>query len=309
MRRLALLFSCLLVGLGSAAAQNPVPLVNQPLVPAGAAPGGAALTLTVNGTGFASGATVDWNGKPLQTAFVSTSQLAATVPAADIAAPGTATVTVSNPGVGASSNMVYSPVAQPLTRVTFVKAPGSPIQMSQWGGNSPPTSMAAADFTGDGKLDLALGYAAYPYNGGGPGALHVLLGNGDGTFAPSSSVAAIGTGPDAMALGDFNGDGKTDLAVVNGCYPLPPAPSNFIGNSVTILLGNGDGSFTPAPGSPLPVGACPDAIAVGDFSGDGKLDLAVAYEGTGATGAGGVTVLLGNGDGSFTPVPVRLSPA
>ncbi len=71
----------------TAFAQNPVPFVNQPLVPDAVAPGGPAFTLTVNGTGFVSGATVNWNGAPLTTTFVSQSQLTAAVPAANIAWP------------------------------------------------------------------------------------------------------------------------------------------------------------------------------------------------------------------------------
>ena len=83
-----------------ALANNPVPFVNQPLVPDATAPGGPDFTLTVNGTGFVSGAVVDWNGSSLTTQFVSSGQLTATVPAADVAAPRTASVTVVNPAPG-----------------------------------------------------------------------------------------------------------------------------------------------------------------------------------------------------------------
>jgi hypothetical protein len=66
----------------NALAQNPVPFIDQPLVPSAVAPGGPDFTLTVNGAGFVSGATVDWNGAPLTTTFVTSSQLTASVPAA-----------------------------------------------------------------------------------------------------------------------------------------------------------------------------------------------------------------------------------
>jgi hypothetical protein len=66
---------------GIAQAENPVPLINQPLVPDTAAPGGSGFTLTVNGTGFVSGSLVNWNGSTLATTFVSGSQLTASVPA------------------------------------------------------------------------------------------------------------------------------------------------------------------------------------------------------------------------------------
>src|SRR6266446_1260523 len=76
---------------------NPVPFVNQPLVPSAVAPGGPAFTLTVNGTGFVSGAVVNWNGSPRSTTFVSGSQLSAAISAADISSPSTAAISVVNP--------------------------------------------------------------------------------------------------------------------------------------------------------------------------------------------------------------------
>src|SRR5690349_1687176 len=77
-------------------AQQPVPLINQPLVPMSVAPGAADTTLTVNGTGFAPGSVVQWNGSPLVTTFVSASQLKALIPAEDVANPGSAAITVSS---------------------------------------------------------------------------------------------------------------------------------------------------------------------------------------------------------------------
>ena len=85
---------------------NPVPLVNQPLVPDAAVPGGSGFTLTVNGTQFVSSSVVNWNGTALATNFVSGSQLTATVPASDIVTPSTASVTVSTPvPVGGTANV------------------------------------------------------------------------------------------------------------------------------------------------------------------------------------------------------------
>src|SRR6266478_1386741 len=91
-------------------AANPVPTINQPLLPGTAAPGGNAFTLTVNGTGFVSGSTVNWNGSPRTTTFVSGSQLTAAINAADIAAAETASVTVVNPapGGGRSNAMFFA---------------------------------------------------------------------------------------------------------------------------------------------------------------------------------------------------------
>jgi hypothetical protein len=136
-------------------------------------------------------------------------------------------------------------------------------------------SIVVGDFNGDGIPDLV---AVGRYG------MAVFLGNGDGTFraAPSSAYDYGGILP-SIAVGDFNGDGILDLAGVNGGD-----------DSVTVLLGNGDGTFTAMATSPA-TGGEPVSIAVGDFNGDGIRDLAVVNEGSNT-----VTVLLGNGDGTFT---------
>jgi uncharacterized repeat protein (TIGR01451 family) len=95
----------------------------------------------------------------------------------------------------------------------------------------------------------------------------------------------VGTSPAAIAVGDFNGDGKIDIAV-----------ANTGSGDVSILLGTGDGTFQPAVN--YSAGNSPTAIAVGDFNGDGKLDLAV-FQPAGNIVAGSVSILLGNGDGTF----------
>src|SRR5579859_2853519 len=105
------------------------------------------------------------------------------------------------------------------------------------------------------------------------------------TFASGTPVT-VGAQPSAVAVGDFNGDGKLDLAV-----------ANHGSNSITILLGNGSGMFTTASGSPITGGmlSSPISIAVADFNQDGKMDLAVANSGNSS-----ITILLGHGDGTFT---------
>lgn len=145
-----------------------------------------------------------------------------------------------------------------------------------------PRAIGIGDFDGNGIEDLALVNQG-PASVSGPGTLTVLLGKGDGTFTNTSNDASVGTGPDAIAVGDFNSDGIQDVAVANS-----------VDNNLTILLGNGDGSFTASPMSPV-VGTRPASIAEADFNGDGILDLAVAN-----TGSNNITVLLGNGDGTFT---------
>src|SRR5215472_16669546 len=99
---------------GVAAGQNPVPLINQPLVPDAVKPGGAGFTLTVNGTGFVSGSVVHWNGSARVTTFVSASKLTANIQASDIAKPGTASVTVVSLGPGGgTSNVAFFEVTPP----------------------------------------------------------------------------------------------------------------------------------------------------------------------------------------------------
>jgi hypothetical protein len=105
---------------------------------------------------------------------------------------------------------------------------------------------------------------------------------GGATVAFKAAVTyPVGTAPFGVAAGDFNGDGKVDLAVANGGD-----------GSVSILLGNGDGTFQPA--NNIAAGKSPISIVAGDFNADGRLDLAVADSGNG-TGS----VLLGKGDGTF----------
>jgi hypothetical protein len=121
-----------------------------------------------------------------------------------------------------------------------------------------------------------------------PGAAVLLLSLVFPSAASAQTVSffarrdfTAGYDPLSVAVGDFNGDGVPDLVVANRAY-----------NNVSVLLGNGDGTFRAA--ASYAVGSGPVSVAVGDFNGDGKLDLAVANE-----GSGDVSVLLGNGDGTF----------
>src|SRR5229473_1795573 len=97
--------------------------------------------------------------------------------------------------------------------------------------------------------------------------------------APSD--LAVGDTPESVVVGDFNGDGVQDLAT-----------ANIASNNVSVLLGNGNGTFQAAVN--FPTATAPRSVAVGDFNGDGVQDLAVAN-----TVSNNVSVLLGNGDGTF----------
>ena len=139
-------------------------------------------------------------------------------------------------------------------------------------------SMAVGDLNGDRKPDLAVG---------GIG-VSVLLGNGKGDFGKPQLFAA-GTPARGIAIGDLNGDGKLDLVFTRGsAFGKPEA--------VSVLLGNGDGTFGPA--AEYRAGFEPGSLVIGDLNGDGKPDLAVDSP---EPSGGGLSVLLGNGDGSFGP--------
>ena len=188
-----------------------------------------------------------------------------------------------------------------------------------------PEVIVAGDFNGDGKIDLVTAN----YGSAGAGSISVLMGNGDGTFRSAVNYADGEATPDSVVVGDFNGDGKADVAIVgnNGIYLLlgngdgtfqtalaislssygslrsadfngdgKPDLAAMSNGCVVIFLGNGDGTFQP-PVTVTATGTYFGSLAVADMNGDGKADLIVLNEGYG----GGPSVLLGNGDGTFQP--------
>lgn len=124
--------------------------------------------------------------------------------------------------------------------------------------------IAAGDFNGDGRADLAFATGT---------GITIFLGNGDGTFHPFANYTCTCRG---VVTGDFNGDGKLDLAVPG----------------VLVLLGNGDGTFGP-PTLAFPTGG--SYVGVGDFNHDGKPDLVASLKN------GGFQIALNSGAGTFTP--------
>jgi hypothetical protein len=161
------------------------------------------------------------------------------------------------------------------------------------------TSLAIGDVNGDGITDLVV--ANFQGVHGGNGEVSVLLGNADGTFQPALTFGSNGWLATSVAIGDLNGDGKLDLVVTNDCITAGNCPGSV--GSVSVLLGNGDGTFQPAVS--YSTGAYyADTVAIGDVNGDGIPDLVVGNfcqtaNQYGCTSTGAVSILLGNGDGTF----------
>jgi hypothetical protein len=141
--------------------------------------------------------------------------------------------------------------------------------------------LAAGDLNHDGAVDLVVGNAAMGIHQFG-----VLLGNGNGKFQTMTLGDAGAGEPLAPALGDFNGDGKLDLALACDDDQQPKY------GGISILLGNGDGTFQTAHYTDLAQGPFTNGVA--DYNNDGKLDVMTMYSGTNL-----VTLMPGNGDGSF----------
>jgi len=158
-----------------------------------------------------------------------------------------------------------------------------------------PVDVVVADVNGDGRPDLLMANCTTCVRS----SIGVFLGNGDGTFQPVVNYDSGGTAANALAVADLNGDGKPDIAVTNLCLPggiRGPCTGGYT-NYVTVLLGNGDGTFQSAVNY-TSGGSRPNSVAIGDINGDGKPDLLVSN----TYPSGSVAVLLGNGDGTFQEV-------
>lgn len=141
-----------------------------------------------------------------------------------------------------------------------------------------PWQVAAADFNGDGKLDVAV-------TNNISASVSVLLGNGRGGLGAPASVS-VGNRPTQLCVGDLNNDGAADLVVTNEGS-----------NSVSVRLGTGTGTFTKPTVSEFSSGGTPSSVAAADVNGDGNLDVLVTNYGLGENT---VAVRVGNGSGNFT---------
>jgi hypothetical protein len=162
---------------------------------------------------------------------------------------------------------------QILVRTPVPATPSQTAYQAEYQTNS----VAVADFNSDGHLDVVAA------NGSSQANLSVLIGKGDGTLAAATNSPIQGSNPMGIVVGDWNGDTRPDLAV-----------GTWLGSSIAILLGRGDGTF--AQGATLVSLGGPSDLAAADMNGDGKSDLVVA-NGTG----GDVSLFLGVGDGTFGP--------
>src|SRR5208282_600693 len=209
--RLVCLFLMLIIASAMLAAQsNPVTLIYQPLTPAAVQPGQPGFQLTVRGTGFVSGAVVKWNGKALQTKFVSSSKLRAAVPAV-------------NPGVIAS-NVIYFSVREPSSTVTLVTGPqsveGGQVVVGDFNNDQRPDILVKAT---DGDADIYLNQE----NGNLVQVVGPVWGGGDFALPTAADLTA-----------DFNGDGNLDASLCTN--------DASVYNGCTIFLGDGEGGLTEA---------------------------------------------------------------
>ena len=195
--------------------------------------------------------------------------------------------------VSSATTVAQAPNAQ-KPQIKFAK----PIACQSGGPGA--GSATLADLNGDGRLDVIVTTYSQSTN---LGEVAVLIGNGDGTFQSAVIYGTGAYGPTSVAVGDVNGDGIPDLVVGNECMNLNP--NGLCAGSVgalSVLLGNGDGTFQPAVTYAIDYGAA-DSVALADLRHTGILDAVVTdliQDGQNYESA--VGVLLGNGDGTFQPV-------
>jgi hypothetical protein len=331
---------------------NAVPFISEvtpPSLPVTGNAGSGSATLTILGANFSQNAVVNltFSGTTVihatsttvnSTGSAITAQFTGNVPSA----PAVFGVTVTNPNGTApiTSNVFYLPQTSATPSVLLNQDATYPLAGS-------PQALLASDLQANGLPSLAIvsqnpdsvsteldiysgfesGYVVTtgqrPYGiatgefllgdnlpefavtNSSDNTISLVVANGtNGSYRAFSTVSLPGVFPTGLVAGDFNRDGILDLAVVNTCgsqTPCFPQAAPLGPGSVTILLGNGDGTFSVSPAQ-LVAGNIPYAIAAADLNGDGILDLVVANS-TSNT----LSVFLGNGDGTF--IAATASPA
>jgi hypothetical protein len=205
-------------------------------------------------------------------AIVPTGQSPISIAVADFNGDGNADLAVANAGENTVSILLGDGAGH--------FAPASRIVQD---GN--PTAVAIGDFNGDGIPDLAVTQINAD---GGLSGVRVFLGSPNAVFGLPGPLYVTGNFAVALAIGDFNHDGFSDLAV-----------ANLADNTITTLLNRGtEGSLIRGPNTPNPAGSSPEYLALGDFNGDGNIDLAIVD-----SDSNSLTVLLGDGAGNFAPAP------
>jgi IPT/TIG domain/FG-GAP-like repeat/FG-GAP repeat len=202
-----------------------------------------------------------------------------------------------------SSSIVVPVPAGATTGLVTITVAGAPsagaLLVAVSAGGPYAYSAAAGDFDNNRNTDLAIVNRCLSSSDCTTGSVDVFLGNGNGngTFKPAVTYPTGGIESVAASVGDFNGDGAQDLAVVNNC-----ATGVCASGEVSVLLGHGNGTFQPPLSFPSG-GYQSIGIATGDFNGDRILDVAIANNCADSSCASGgtVTVLMGKGDGTFKP--------
>ncbi len=235
--------------------------------------------------------TVNWAASSSNTATVSVTGAFPSVTAiAQGGLPGNYSLTATVSGsakspAGPSGTITFTDLSA-NNSVLATASLGDPVTEILAAGFTPavgnePSGIVAGDFDGDGNVDIAVGLNAVSPSD----SATILLGDGTGNFNPvtRNPITAIGR---PVLVQDFNGDGHPDILL-----------ADELSASMTVLLGNGDGTFTVSPQGIFYTTYGNDPVVAGDFNGDGIPDLAVG-------GGYYLVILLGQGDGSFTQVPV-----
>jgi Flp pilus assembly secretin CpaC len=201
-------------------------------------------------------------------------------------APSPSAITTGDFNDDGNIDIAVTDMANSRVLILLGRGDGTFLTPAAFPAGNNPVALLAQDFDGDGQPDLAV---VNKGDGTTASTVTILLGdkvngiqNGVfGTPPTQTNPPGVGVSPSAVTSADFNGDGNADLAVTNQAD-----------NTVSILLGRGDGTF--ATQRTLATGTGPAGIATGDFNSDGHADLAVSNQ-----SAGTVSILVGNGDGTF----------